>query len=1382
MGKKVLGLDLGTTSIGWALVNEVKDGNSEIIKLGVRVNPLTVDEQTDFEKGRPLSTNADRTLKRGARRNLQRFKQRREHLIELLIFNKLIADDALLTEVGKNTTHNTLQLRAQAATQKVSLEDFAKILLTINKKRGYKSSRKAKNDEEGSLIDGMAIAKELYEANLTPGEYVYNLLKEEKKFIPDFYRSDLQSEFHKVWNVQKQFYPNLLTDKLLIELEGKGSNATWAICKDPFSIEGIKLEGKREEIKLKKYELRTIALQEKINLEHLAIVLQEINNNLNNSSGYLGAISDRSKALYFNNETVGENLYRQIQENFHTSLKNQVFYRQDYLDEFEQIWETQAKYHTELTEKLKAEIRDVIIFYQRKLKSQKHLIAECEFEKYHKAIPKSSFLFQEFKIWQNINNLVFTNKLTKEQKTLSEDDRELLFAELNIRGNLKETEVLKFFGYGPKEWKSNYTEGVEGNRTNESLYNIYQHILTEEGYGFDWNKRSALEIKEEVRQVFKQIGIEPKILDFDVNLNKVDKQESYQLWHLLYSAEDDHKIDEADKFKYGNSNVAIKKILERKYGIEPKYGNLFANMSLQQDYGSLSAKAIKKIIPFLQSGNDYAEACRLAEYNHSSSLTKEELKNRQLKEKLELVPKNSLRNPVVEKILNQMINVINEIVNTYGKPDEIRIELARELKKSAKQRAEMTSYINKATKANDDFRKLITKEFGIPNPTKNDVVRYKLYEELKRNGYKTIFSNQYIEKKDLFSKKIDIEHIIPKALLFDDSFSNKTLAFREVNLKKGARTGIDFITDDYNSELESYNRRIENLYDKGKGSISKGKFEKLKTSREKLPEGFIERDLKNSQYIAKKAKEMLFEVFENVITTNGNITSKLREDWDLINVMKELNLAKYQLAGLTEIEERKEGKKVEIIKDWTKRNDHRHHAMDALTVAFTTHNHIQYLNNLNAIANQDKRFENLKNSVTSVIKTKSGKTKRIFTPPITNFRTVAKKHIASILISFKAKNKVVTKNVNKTRIKGKDKYKFTTQLTPRGQLHKETVYGKSKRELQKKIKLSKKFTFQQLNLVVDLNIKNLLQNHLAKFDNNFEKAFDAKTLKKEPILYKGEPIFEVRCFEEIYTIRKDITPDLKIEKVVDEGVRNILQNRLDEYNNNKKEAFSNLDKNPIWLKTPLEKSEWKNKNQPLPHEIGIAIKRVKISGVSNAEALHVKKDHFGNEIVAKDGLKKPVDFVSTGNNHHVAIYKDETGKLHESVVSFYEAVARVNAEQPIIDKTLNSDLGWTFLFTMKQNEMFLFPPEDFNFDKKDLLDEKNRNEISKYLFRVQKISTKNYLFTHHLETMATTGDDLKKLKLLIGEKYHFIQTPSNLGNCIKIRINHIGQIVQIGEY
>lgn len=85
----------------------------------------------------------------------------------------------------------------------------------------------------------------------------------------------------------------------------------------------------------------------------------------------------------------------------------------------------------------------------------------------------------------------------------------------------------------------------------------------------------------------------------------------------------------------------------------------------------------------MKGGKKYSEACEAAGYRHSKrSLTREELNKKDYKNHLELLPKNSLRNPVVEKILNQMVNVVNAIVDAYGKPDEIRIELARELKKA----------------------------------------------------------------------------------------------------------------------------------------------------------------------------------------------------------------------------------------------------------------------------------------------------------------------------------------------------------------------------------------------------------------------------------------------------------------------------------------------------------------------------------------------------------------------------------------------------------------------------------------------------------------------------------------------------------------------------
>jgi CRISPR-associated endonuclease Csn1 len=760
-----------------------------------------------------------------------------------------------------------------------------------------------------------------------------------------------------------------------------------------------------------------------------------------------------------------------------------------------------------------------------------------------------------------------------------------------------------------------------------------------------------------------------------------------------------------------------------------------------------------------------------------------------LKPKLELIQKNSLRNPVVEKILNQMVNVVNSIIDKEneelakeGKPknfqfDEIRIELARELKKNASERAEMTININAAKIIHEKIYKLLQTEFGVVNPTRNDIIRYKLYEELKGNGYKDLYTDTYIPREILFSKQVDIEHIIPQSRIFDDSFSNKTVVFRKDNLEKGNQTAFDYIESKFDDEgLKRYVERIENLNNLWKKNkeegISKAKYQKLLKKAADIGEGFIERDLRDSQYIARKAKEILFGITRSIVSTSGNITDKLREDWGLINVMKELNLPKYKALGLTEMEERKYGQKVEVIKDWTKRNDHRHHAMDALTVAFTKHSQIQYLNYLNARKDERHKMHNniiaIEAKETEIKIDDNGDKKRVFKEPIPNFRQVAKEHLEQILISHKAKNKVVTKNNNK--ISGKDKPQGT--LTPRGQLHKETVYGRYQYYEKKEEKVSSKFDKETILQVANPNYRKLLLQRLEENGNDPAKAFGGKNaLSKSPIYLNGEKSdvlpekVKLVWLEEDYSIRKDITPDnfkdeKTIEKVLDEGIKRILIARLKEYKGDAKRAFSDLDKNPIWL------NEAK----------GIAIKRVTISGVKNTEALHYKKNHFGNAILDSKGNKIPVDYVSTGNNHHVAIYRDANGNLQEKIVSFYEAVARVNQDLPVVNKAFNAHESWQFLFTLKQNELFVFPNEKtgFNPSEIDLLDSKNKKLISPNLFRVQKIATKNYMFRHHLET--TVNSDITDVT------YKHIRSTEPLRNIIKVRMNHCGDFVGIGEY
>ena len=169
-----------------------------------------------------------------------------------------------------------------------------------------------------------------------------------------------------------------------------------------------------------------------------------------------------------------------------------------------------------------------------------------------------------------------------------------------------------------------------------------------------------------------------------------------------------------------------------------------------------------------------------------------------------------------------------------------------------------------------------------------------------------------------------------------------------------------FISGKYGQQgIEAYKKKLDILLQDG--SISKAKYNRLLMKEADIPSGFIDRDLRDTQYIAKKAYEILSDLVRNVTPTTGAVTSRLREDWQLVDVMKELNFEKYQKLGLAEVIEDRDGRKIKRIKDWTKRNDHRHHAMDALTIAFTKPSYIQYLNNLNARSDKSSSIYGIEN-------------------------------------------------------------------------------------------------------------------------------------------------------------------------------------------------------------------------------------------------------------------------------------------------------------------------------------------------------------------------------------------------------------------------------------
>ena len=1197
--KFILGLDPGIASIGWALILEAENDDevsriiaSNVIKVDFdnftfinakgkisEGNPIKM-----FQKGYTVSPNLVRRVKRSAHHNLQHFKLRRSNLIELMRENGLIDVNTLLCEDGKGTTYETLMLRSKAASEEISLNELARVLLMINKKRGYKSSRKVDVSED---VEDM-------------GEY-------------------------------------------------------------------------------------------------------------------LTAITGRSKLLADNHLTVGQYLMSQLSLHPLQGIKRQTFYRKDYEDEFEQIWKTQIQFHPELTRKLKKEIKNRIIFYQRPIASKKGEVGICELESREieiekdgkkkkvktgsKVCPVSSPLFQEFRMWQRLNDTILTNTTTLEQRYLTQEEKEELASELSIRNRLSKRDAIKMLvGKQARSFDMNFDE-LLGNETQEKLVNAYLKILELTGHDkLNLKKLTAQDVIDTIRQVFSVLGYHTDAIDGEIKQQSdIYLQPYYRLWHLLYSFPGDNSRSGNDKL--------VKRVKEF-FGFDnEEYAKVLANITFPDGYGSLSAKAIQKILPKMKEGYQYNKACELAGYKFSKySLTKDENARRILQKHLDFIPHNSLRNPLVERILNQMISLVNSLVDeygdTYGTFDEIRIELARDLSKNAESRKRMTQDIESNKNERETCRKelidiLNEKGYKVNYVSENDILKYRLYKELAPLGYETLYSKTKVDIIDLIvHHKFDKEHIIPKAKSPSNAFSVLTIELTSINEEKGDMTALDYVRWKYGEEeTQQYIGRVNDLFKQK--AISKVKKDNLLKTAADIPNEPLNRDLGLTQYINRKAYEILGTITRKVVPTTGSITSRLRDDWQLVDVLQELVWDKYDRLGLIDTYTDKDGKTVRKINEdaWTKRNDHRNHAMDAITVAFTKPAFINYLNSLNSQGEQ--RIQMLKMRQKNLHRDKHGNWRFNAPMPLGELRAEVKQQLENIIVYQKTAPNAVSPNLNITKAKKEKEGNRLVQLTPRGKLHDDTYYG----SIREKIPGS-----------------------------------------------GGEVV--------IFTKRVEVSESLNVDDVVDKGIQNILRNRLLEYGNDSKKAFTNLEENPIWFN----------------REKGICIKKVVVRVNKDLRPIHKKKNHKGELILDKNNKVQKSDYVLTNNNHHVAIYEDEHHELHEVVVSFFDAVESGIHGKPIIDRTLNADKGWRFMFSLQQNDCFVFPDKGFDPLAIDLTARENYALISPHIFKVQTISKGDYRFRHHHDA---TKDFNSRLKNLTWKR---IRTLNDLKGIVKIQITKTGRI------
>lgn len=861
--------------------------------------------------------------------------------------------------------------------------------------------------------------------------------------------------------------------------------------------------------KLELWGLRAKAATEQVSLLELGRVLCHINQ----KRGYrtiksdfgdkkLGAhvqqIVGRYRELHERNQTIGQFMYEGLKADPAFRCKDRIYPRDAYVEEYDAIMAHQQTYYPALlTAEVVAHIRNYIIFHQRPLKSCKHLVGRCELERYDvmrngrivncgpKVAPRTSPLFQICKIWESINNLSIKNKVN-DTLHISFEQKRAIFNYLNRNEKLNATQLKNLLGVKSKEWLFHQAigAGMQGNTT-------YCAIAKALG---DYSKRDALlQFELQITEgglVNTETGELTKVI-----ASSFEQQPLYRLWHTLYSISD---IDELQKILTNNFGIDNEEVIEALIRLD----------FVKAGYSNKSSRAMRKILPYLMEGVQYYEAKLAAGYD-DTPLTKEQNEARELAEKLLPIPKGELRQPVVEKILNQLVNLINALMVEYGRFDEIRIELARELKQSREEREEATKAISSNQKRNDAIAKRISEEYGLI-PTRSRIQKYRMWEE---SEHICMYCGSTVNVKEfLLGAGVEVEHIIPRSVLFDDSFSNKVCACRKCNHDKGNQTAYDFMASRGEEALAAYVERINDLAERKK--ISNTKRNKLLMKGEDIPTDFIERQLRESQYIAKKAKEMLQTVCRNVYATSGSITDFIRHLWGWDEVLHTLNFARYQAAGLTEMVEREvDGQKIEVerIKGWSKRMDHRHHAVDALTIACTKQGYIQRINSLNSL--KEVAF-------TSLSDDKQGaETRQRYTrleryikmQPHFSTAEVAEA-VSGIAVSFKSGKRAASVGKRYIHKGGKRICVQEGVIIPRGALSEESVYGRicnsetGKKDFVIKYKLGA-ITLKDVEYVVDKRIREILRTRLEQFDGKPEKAF------AEPVLdHQGRAIRSVRCY------------------------------------------------------------------------------------------------------------------------------------------------------------------------------------------------------------------------------------------------------------------------------
>lgn len=1427
--KTVLGIDIGY-GIGWALIGLDEQRNPcKIIDIGSRIIPIGA-ELSKFEQGQAQTKNANRRIARGARKLNKKYKQRRNKLIYVLQQLNMLPDQIRLAEnfsdpkridrisilpiVEKQkqlTAFDLIELRVKALHQKIDLKDLGRIIYLFNQLRGYAggddepekednddtSNEGEKNNKSQSFI---AFGKVAFVSS--PETIIYKN-KELKKYKLSFETEDGIYE--------GETFLEILKPKESLELQINIS-------------------------KSKKGESIFFKLPNKTNWRKK---MENLEKDLTEKSKSAG------REIY-----LSEYFFDVLKEDKWAKIRNNVVLRSRYKSEFDAIWKEQSKHYSfldncgkdelhtltsfvfpgntenqkkfrELTvvKGLKYLIKEQIIYYQRELKDQSHLISNCRFERNEKVVAKSHPVFQEFKVWEQINKLTINTK-TENGK--------------NRKGEIKYTYIDRPIPAKFKEWL--FDELQEKKEIGFST--ILNKLKKEYGLRDNVDFLNGMNPKAKLRGNETKLILKKALNNLWEKLDLEDVNRQVELWDILYNGK-------GNEYELNSERTSRVFNFIKKYLVEvdnhEKITIQISKVKFNRNYAELSLKAINKILSLVRvgkyfnpqfSGEIHDKIVKLLNENlndpfekaaqaylennvqvlidgglmnayatilvYDKHTVKEYSKTELLNDYKQIkgLQQGELRNPLVEQLINETLSVVKDIWETYGsKPDQIHLELSRDLKNNAEKRAKIYKANRDNQKTNDNVKFVLQelgKEISMANiekyklwasqenlkeeylkqysdPSKSEIEKLKLWKE---QGHVSPYTGQPISLTNLFDKNLyDVDHIIPQSRYFDDSFANKVICERSVNIDKGNKTAMEYF------ETGSTTQNIfskEEYTDHINKSFSGIKRKNLLAT--KVPEDPIARQIKETQYVSIRVKEELNKIVgnENVKTSTGGVTDYLRHQWGLTEKLKELLKKRYEAIAptlaelayhseLKSIEEKKKESEKSglpftdiilekegfinsfmtrfiqkknnklVIDGWTKRIDHRHHAIDALVVACTKETHIKRLNDLNKElqswldAHKKEFLPDFEGSpselLDEILNFETEQQKKIFTQ-IENFRKInlpwkgfpedAEQKIKEIIVSHKPKDKLLIQN----DANGKPQMKI------RGQLHESTLYGKS----------------------------------------NGVEAYRIPLIKLSG---------------------KNFATEKTIEKIVSPFLKSFITKHLEDHGGKKEEAFS--AEGILKLNKKLsEKKDQKGNNAP--HK---PISSIKVF-YRDPQKLRKKKDQEEVE----DALQR-LDrskaynnslYVSTGGNYLFAVM-EKNGKRVFDLITFFDAVNLLKTEfnksedkkvfnKQIIFKRYFEDKNKAkLLFTLKQNDVVYLPDEN----EEVIFDENStffcpywnkKDERSKNVYVVQKFSGSQIYFINH-----TVADSIKR-KVEFGSQdcYEKIGDRSIKSFCIKVNTDRLGNI------